>query len=135
MGIACRAKVLEGDMLMLMNYSLTDEEVKDGYVLKEELPPIEKNGASYVYIRPSSKSLIKQLSDSREKEAADKKAADEAEKAKAAKETQLQNTAEAKAAKEAKEIADTKSKEAEQSATAAKEAQAKVTDEIGRAHV
>lgn len=45
---ACRAKVLEGDMLMLMNYSLTDEEVKDGYVLTcQSHPTTEKIVLSY----------------------------------------------------------------------------------------
>lgn len=45
---ACRAKVLEGDMLMLMNYSLTDEEVKDGYVLTcQSHPTTDKIVLSY----------------------------------------------------------------------------------------
>lgn len=30
---SCKAKVLEGDMVMKMNYSLTDKEVEQGYVL------------------------------------------------------------------------------------------------------
>jgi ring-1,2-phenylacetyl-CoA epoxidase subunit PaaE len=30
---SCKAKVLEGDMMMKMNYSLTDKEVAEGYVL------------------------------------------------------------------------------------------------------
>jgi ring-1,2-phenylacetyl-CoA epoxidase subunit PaaE len=45
---ACRAKVLEGDMLMLMNYSLTDEEVKEGYVLTcQSHPTTDKIVLSY----------------------------------------------------------------------------------------
>lgn len=44
----CRAKVLEGEVEMAMNYSLTDEEVEDGYVLTcQTMPRSERVRISY----------------------------------------------------------------------------------------
>jgi ring-1,2-phenylacetyl-CoA epoxidase subunit PaaE len=39
----CRAKVLEGDIEMSMNYSLTEEEVEEGYVLSCQSMPRSSN--------------------------------------------------------------------------------------------
>ena len=36
---SCKAKVLEGSASMTMNYSLTDEEVKEGYILTCQAHP------------------------------------------------------------------------------------------------
>jgi len=44
----CRAKVLEGKVEMAMNYSLTDDEVADGYVLTcQAMPRSERVVVSY----------------------------------------------------------------------------------------
>ena len=44
----CRAKVLEGDVEMAMNYSLTDQEVEEGYVLTcQTMPRSERVRISY----------------------------------------------------------------------------------------
>ncbi|MDG1252916.1 MAG: phenylacetate-CoA oxygenase/reductase subunit PaaK [Schleiferiaceae bacterium] len=44
----CRAKVLEGEVEMAMNYSLTDDEVADGYVLTcQTMPRSERVRISY----------------------------------------------------------------------------------------
>lgn len=39
----CRAKVLEGAATMTLNYSLTDQEVKDGYILTCQAHPASEN--------------------------------------------------------------------------------------------
>jgi ring-1,2-phenylacetyl-CoA epoxidase subunit PaaE len=44
----CRAKVIEGKMEMAMNYSLTDDEVTEGYVLTcQAMPRSERLVVSY----------------------------------------------------------------------------------------
>jgi len=44
----CRAKVLEGEVEMAMNYSLTDQEVEEGYVLTcQTMPRSERVRISY----------------------------------------------------------------------------------------
>jgi ring-1,2-phenylacetyl-CoA epoxidase subunit PaaE len=36
---SCKAKIIEGEATMRLNYSLTDEEVKDGYILTCQARP------------------------------------------------------------------------------------------------
>jgi ring-1,2-phenylacetyl-CoA epoxidase subunit PaaE len=40
---SCKAKVLEGSASMKLNYSLTDEEVKKGYILTCQAHPTSEN--------------------------------------------------------------------------------------------
>ena len=48
---SCKAKILEGKASMTMNYALTDEEVKEGYVLTcQAHPASEKLVLSFVVI-------------------------------------------------------------------------------------
>ena len=45
---SCKAKIIEGEATMRLNYSLTDEEVKNGYILTcQARPASEKLSISY----------------------------------------------------------------------------------------